>query len=54
MGGGCTVIRYFAAHPTAANLLMIMLVLMGLSVLPDIKRETFPEVKAYTVEITTV
>lgn len=54
MGGGSAVIRYFAAHPTAANLLMIMLVLMGLSVLPDIKRETFPEVKAYSVEITTV
>ena len=44
-------IRYFAAHPTAANLLMFVLLLMGISVLPDIKRETFPEVKAYTVEV---
>ena len=28
-------IRYFAAHPTAANLLMIIFLVMGLSVLPN-------------------
>ena len=44
-------IRYFAAHPTAATLLMLLLVGMGIAVLPDIKRETFPEVKTYAVEI---
>ncbi|TQV88727.1 efflux RND transporter permease subunit [Aliikangiella coralliicola] len=44
-------IRFFAKHPTAANLLMILFIVMGLSSLPEIKRETFPEVKAYSVEI---
>ncbi|MGI9277680.1 MAG: efflux RND transporter permease subunit [Endozoicomonas sp.] len=36
-------IRYFLRHPTAANLLMMALLLAGLLALPDIKRETFPE-----------
>ncbi|MFC1502781.1 efflux RND transporter permease subunit [Pseudomonadota bacterium] len=36
-------IRYFARHPTAANLLMLTLLLLGLVALPQIKRETFPE-----------
>ncbi|WDE06545.1 efflux RND transporter permease subunit [Thalassomonas viridans] len=44
-------IRYFTAHPTAANLLMLLLIFLGISVLPDIKRETFPEVKAYSLQV---
>ena len=36
-------IRYFSRHPTAANLLMLTLLLVGLVSLPKIKRETFPE-----------
>ncbi|OEE64256.1 acriflavin resistance protein [Enterovibrio norvegicus] len=36
-------IRYFARHPTAANLLMLALILIGLTSLPKLKRETFPE-----------
>lgn len=36
-------IRFFARHPTAANLLMMSLLLIGLVSLPTIKRETFPE-----------
>ncbi len=36
-------IRYFAKHPTAANLLMLALLVLGISSLPEIKRETFPE-----------
>ncbi|MGF1686361.1 efflux RND transporter permease subunit [Photobacterium japonica] len=36
-------IRYFSRHPTAANLLMLSLLLFGLVSLPKIKRETFPE-----------
>lgn len=36
-------IRYFSRHPTAANLLMLALLLLGLLALPQIKRETFPE-----------
>lgn len=36
-------ISFFTRHPTAANLLMISLIILGLRALPDIKRETFPE-----------
>ncbi len=36
-------IRYFSRHPTAANLLMLALLIFGLVSLPQIKRETFPE-----------
>ena len=36
-------IRYFSRHPTAANLLMLALLLFGIVALPQIKRETFPE-----------
>ena len=44
-------IRFFTLHPTASNLLMLALMAIGLMTLPQIKRETFPEVKAYSVEI---
>ena len=43
-------IRYCAAHPTVANLLMILLLALGLSALPNIKRETFPDFAAEEVE----
>lgn len=36
-------IRFFSKHPTAANLLMLALLILGLSSLSSIKRETFPE-----------
>lgn len=44
-------IRYFAAHPTAANLLMIIFLVLGLSVLPQLKRETMPDFTAHEVEV---
>ncbi|MDP6259076.1 MAG: efflux RND transporter permease subunit, partial [Rhodospirillales bacterium] len=44
-------VRYFAAHPTAANLLMIALLLIGALSAPTVKRETFPEIPARDVEI---
>ncbi|MBY6197120.1 efflux RND transporter permease subunit [Vibrio hangzhouensis] len=36
-------IRFFSRHPTAANLLMLALIILGVSSLSTIKRETFPE-----------
>lgn len=36
-------IRFFSKHPTAANLLMLALLILGISSLSTIKRETFPE-----------
>ena len=45
-------VRFFSGHPTAANLLMLILVAMGLMSLPNMKRETFPEFTSGTVQIT--
>ncbi|MEO1335788.1 MAG: efflux RND transporter permease subunit, partial [Myxococcota bacterium] len=36
-------IGFFTKHPTAANLLMLMLSVLGLIVLPTMRRETFPD-----------
>jgi multidrug efflux pump subunit AcrB len=44
-------IRYFAAHPTAANLLLLFLVVIGLTALPSLKRETFPDFTPKEIEI---
>ena len=35
-------IRYFAGHPTAANLLLVLIVAAGILATPGLKRETFP------------
>ncbi|MCP4469909.1 MAG: efflux RND transporter permease subunit, partial [Gammaproteobacteria bacterium] len=45
-------IRYFAAHPTAANILMFIILLLGIKALPDLDKETFPEIKLYKVQVT--
>jgi multidrug efflux pump subunit AcrB len=44
-------IRYFTLHPTAANLLMLMLVIIGLVAIPSLQRETFPDFAAQEVEV---
>ncbi|MCB1773827.1 MAG: efflux RND transporter permease subunit, partial [Gammaproteobacteria bacterium] len=44
-------ITWFARHPTAANLLMAAIMILGLVTLPNLQRETFPEVKNDQVEI---
>ena len=43
-------LRYLAAHPTAANLIMLMLMALGITALPSIKRETFPDSRPVKVE----
>ena len=45
-------IRYFAGHPTAANILMFIILLLGLAALPELNKETFPEIKPYKVQVT--
>ncbi len=45
-------IRYFAAHPTAANLLLLMLVVLGIAALPTLERESFPEFASKEVQVT--
>ncbi len=44
-------IRYFATHPTAANLLMLALIVLGLYTLPKLQRDTFPVIPATEVEV---
>jgi hydrophobic/amphiphilic exporter-1 (mainly G- bacteria), HAE1 family len=44
-------IRYFARHPTAANLLMLALIILGLVTLPKIQRDTFPVIPPTEVEV---
>ena len=43
--------RYFAAHPTAANILMFIILLLGLTALPGLNKETFPEIKLHKVQV---
>ena len=44
-------IHYFASHPTAANLLMVSLIVLGLSVASDLRRETLPDFTPTEVEV---
>ena len=44
-------IAWFARHPTAANLLMATIMILGLVALPGLQRETFPEIKNDKVEV---
>ncbi len=45
-------IRYFASHETAANILMLVIILAGLLVLPTLNKETFPEIDTNKIKVT--
>ncbi|MES9882880.1 MAG: efflux RND transporter permease subunit [Sedimenticola sp.] len=45
-------ISFFARHPTAGNLLLLFLAVLGLSALPNLQRETFPDFDAQQLQIT--
>jgi multidrug efflux pump subunit AcrB len=45
-------IRFFAAHPTAANLVMIIFIILGIIAAPKLQRATFPDFTAGEVQIT--
>jgi len=47
-------INWFTHHPTAANLLMAAIVILGLVSLPGLQRETFPQIKSDKVEVRVV
>lgn len=44
-------IRWFADHPTAANLLLIVLLALGLFSAPALQRETFPDYRPVEAEV---
>ncbi|MGI9500305.1 MAG: efflux RND transporter permease subunit, partial [Geminicoccaceae bacterium] len=45
-------IRFFAGHPTAANLLMMASLIIGLISMPSLLRETFPRISTRDVQAT--
>jgi multidrug efflux pump subunit AcrB len=47
-------IRFFAGHATAANLLMLMFIVLGLVGLTTLRRETFPDFSEDMVQISVV
>lgn len=49
-----TMVTYLSAHPTAANLLMVLFLALGAISIGDLKRETFPDFSIDAVEITAV
>jgi hydrophobic/amphiphilic exporter-1 (mainly G- bacteria), HAE1 family len=44
-------LRFFAAHPTAPNLLMVLFFFVGILSLPGLVRETFPDFASTEVEV---
>ena len=44
-------IRFFASHPTASNVLMFAIIALGLVALPKLQRDTFPVIPSTEVEI---
>ena len=47
-------IAWFARHPTAANLFMAAIMILGAVALPGLQRETFPEIENDKVEVRVV
>ncbi|MBL6933101.1 MAG: efflux RND transporter permease subunit [Rhodospirillales bacterium] len=47
-------IRFFATHPTAANLLMVGFIVIGLAAAPSVKRETFPDIPPDEITVRTI
>ncbi len=52
MGGFKRVVSFMCAHPTAANLLMLLFLALGAICVTDLKRETFPDFTIDAVQIT--
>ncbi len=44
-------IRWFTEHPTAANLLLVLILAAGVMAAPTLKRETFPDFRPVEAEI---
>lgn len=47
-------IRFFAGHPTAANLVMIGFLAIGIISAPQLPRETFPRLKPNRIEVSAI
>ncbi|MCP4128200.1 MAG: efflux RND transporter permease subunit [Gammaproteobacteria bacterium] len=47
-------IAWFARHPTAANLFMLAMMLLGIVALPGLQRETFPKIESDKVQVSVI
>ena len=47
-------IRYFAAHPTISNILMMLIIVFGINSFTHLNKESFPQLKASKVQVTLV
>lgn len=47
-------IRFFVGHPTAANLLMLLMLAIGVAALGGLRRETFPDAFPDEIEVSVV
>ena len=47
-------LKWYAEHPTAANLTMLAIIILGLVSLPTLQRETFPRIKNTKVSVQAV
>lgn len=47
-------IRFFAAHPTAANIIMLLLLVVGVISAPSMVRQTFPDFAKNSVQVSVV
>jgi len=45
-------IRYFTAHPTISNILMMAIVVLGVFSLSNLNKESFPQIKPSKVQVT--
>jgi len=45
-------IRYFAAHPTISNIVMMAIIALGLASLSGLNKESFPQIKPSKVQVT--
>lgn len=44
-------LRFFTSHPTASNLMMLVLIFLGLIALPELQRETLPSFKRVKIQV---
>ena len=47
-------IRYFAAHPTISNIMMMAIIALGLTSLGNLNKESFPQLKPSKVQVTVI
>ena len=53
-GGPGGLLSYFTRHRTAANLLLVLLLVSGLAAAPNMRAQFFPDVIVDSVSVTTI